>query len=168
MFICYGTAMEHRSVLNRSGICDGINRCNIFFVHAAVLSIKTVFNLVKIHLLFRNMGLCTMSFKCIRQHAMLSLFLEIVHSSEVADDHFNIEYEKRIAGHSTNIALHIVSSTLHCPMECVSQHMCCCASIYSNTGSCNLNSHCSPQLEQYSDSLIIKNILSECKSFNLH
>ena len=25
----------------------------IFFVHAAVLSIKTVFNLVKIHLLFR-------------------------------------------------------------------------------------------------------------------
>jgi hypothetical protein len=35
----------------RSGICDGINRCNIFFVHAAVLSIKTAFNLVKIHLL---------------------------------------------------------------------------------------------------------------------
>jgi hypothetical protein len=34
-------------LLNRSGICDGINRCNIFFVHAAVLSIKTAFNLVK-------------------------------------------------------------------------------------------------------------------------
>jgi hypothetical protein len=33
-------------------VCDGINRCNIFFVHAAVLSIKTAFNLVKIHLLF--------------------------------------------------------------------------------------------------------------------
>jgi hypothetical protein len=105
-----------------------------------------------------------MSFKCIRQHAMLSLFLGIVHSSEVADDHFNIEYEKRIAGHSTNIALHIVSSTLHCAMECVSQHMCCCASFDSNTGSCRLNSHCSPQLEQYSDSLIIKKILSEGKS----
>ena len=53
MFICYGTAVEHRSLLIRSGICDGINRCNIFFVHAAVLSIKTAFNLVKIHLLFR-------------------------------------------------------------------------------------------------------------------
>ena len=48
----YGTAVEHRSLLNRSGICDGINRCNIF-VPAAVLSIKTAFNLVKIHLLFR-------------------------------------------------------------------------------------------------------------------
>jgi hypothetical protein len=49
----YGTAVEHMSLLNRSGICDGINHCNIFFVHAAVLSIKTAFNLVKIHLLFR-------------------------------------------------------------------------------------------------------------------
>jgi len=39
--------VHHRSLLNRSGICDGINRCNIFFVHAAVLSIKTAFNLVK-------------------------------------------------------------------------------------------------------------------------
>ena len=115
-----------------------------------------------------NMGLCTMSFKCIRQHAMLSLFLGIVHSSEVADDHFNIEYEKRIAEHSRNIALHIVSSTLHCAMECASQHMCCSASFDSNTGSCSLNSHCSPQLEQYSDSLIIKKIVSEGKSFNLH
>jgi hypothetical protein len=26
----YGTAVEHRSLLNRSGICNGINRCNIF------------------------------------------------------------------------------------------------------------------------------------------
>jgi hypothetical protein len=30
LFICYGTAVEHMSLLNRSGICDGINRCNIF------------------------------------------------------------------------------------------------------------------------------------------
>jgi hypothetical protein len=30
MLTCYGTAAEHRSLLNRSGICDGINRCNIF------------------------------------------------------------------------------------------------------------------------------------------
>jgi hypothetical protein len=44
-------SVEHRSLLNRSGICDGINRCNICFAHAAVLSIKTAFNLVKIHLL---------------------------------------------------------------------------------------------------------------------
>jgi hypothetical protein len=48
---CYGTAVGHRSLLNRSGICDRIVCCNIFFVHTAVLSIKTVFNLVKIHLL---------------------------------------------------------------------------------------------------------------------
>jgi hypothetical protein len=25
----YGTAVEHRSLLNRSGICDGINRCEL-------------------------------------------------------------------------------------------------------------------------------------------
>jgi hypothetical protein len=49
----YGTAVEHRSLLNQSGICDGIICCNIFVVHTAVLSIKTAFNLVKIHLLFR-------------------------------------------------------------------------------------------------------------------
>jgi hypothetical protein len=30
LFICYGTAVEHRSLLHRSGMCDGINRCNIF------------------------------------------------------------------------------------------------------------------------------------------
>ena len=30
LFICYGTAVEHRSLLNRSGICDGIKRYNIF------------------------------------------------------------------------------------------------------------------------------------------
>ena len=109
-----------------------------------------------------------MSFKCIRQHAMLSLFLGIVNSSNVADCNFSIEYEKRIFQHSTNIALHNVSSTLRCTMECVSQHMCCCASFDSNTGSCSLNSDCSPQLEQYSDSLIITKMLSEGKSFNLH
>jgi hypothetical protein len=44
--------VEHRSLLNRSGICDELTVV-IFFVHAAVLSIKTAFNLVKIHLLFR-------------------------------------------------------------------------------------------------------------------
>jgi hypothetical protein len=49
----YGTAVEHISLLNRSGICDGIICCNICFVHTAVLSLKTGFNLVKIHLLFR-------------------------------------------------------------------------------------------------------------------
>ena len=70
---------------------------------------------------------------------MLFLFLGIVHSSEVEDYDFNIEHEKRIAGHSTNIALHIVSSTLHCAKECASQH-----------------------------SLIITKIVSEGKSFNLH
>jgi hypothetical protein len=53
LFICYGTPMEHRSLLNRSGICGRINRCNICLVHAAVLSVRTAFNLVNIHLLFR-------------------------------------------------------------------------------------------------------------------
>ena len=57
LFICYGTAVEHRSLLNRSGICDGINRCNIYLVHATLLSIKTAFNLVKIHLLSRIISL---------------------------------------------------------------------------------------------------------------
>jgi len=109
-----------------------------------------------------------MSFKCIRQHTMLSLFFGIVHSSDVTDYNFNIEYEKRISGHSTNIAIKVVPSILHCAIVCVPQHMCCSASFDSNTGSCSLNSHCSPQLEQYSDSLIITNILSEGKSFNLH
>ena len=114
------------------------------------------------------MGLCTMSFKCIRQHAILSVILGIVHSSEVVDYRFNIEYGKRIAEHSTKIALHIVSSTLYCAIKYVSQHMCCCASFDNNTGSCSLESHYSPQLEQYSDSLIITKMLSEGKSFNLH
>ena len=107
-----------------------------------------------------------MSFKCIRQHAMLSLFFGIVHSSDVRDYNFNIEYEKRIAGHSTNIAIQVVPSILHCAINCVSQHMCCIASFDSNTGICSLNSHCYPQLEEYSDSLIITKILSEGKSFN--
>ena len=59
LFICYGTAVEHRCLLNRSGICDGIKCCNIvgFFFHTVVLSIKTAFNFVKIHLLFRMMPL---------------------------------------------------------------------------------------------------------------
>ena len=36
MFITLWTAVEHRSFLNRSGICDGIICCNICFVHTAV------------------------------------------------------------------------------------------------------------------------------------
>ena len=51
----YGTGVEHGSLLNRPGICDGIICCNIFLVHTAVLSIETTFNFVKIHLLFRIM-----------------------------------------------------------------------------------------------------------------
>jgi hypothetical protein len=40
----YGIAVEHMSLLNRSGICVGIICCNICFVHTAVLSLKTAFN----------------------------------------------------------------------------------------------------------------------------
>jgi hypothetical protein len=47
------TAMEHMSLLNRSGIFGGIICNNIVFVYTAVLSIKTAINLVNIHLLFR-------------------------------------------------------------------------------------------------------------------
>ena len=53
LFICYGTAVEHRSLLNRSGICDGINRYNILLFMQSFWVLKTAFNLVKIHLLFR-------------------------------------------------------------------------------------------------------------------
>jgi hypothetical protein len=41
------------SLLNRSGICDGIICCNICFVHTAVYSLRTAFNSEKIYLLFR-------------------------------------------------------------------------------------------------------------------
>jgi hypothetical protein len=96
----------------------------------------------------------------LRQHAMLFLFLGIVHSSEVADYLFNIEYEKRIAEHSTNIALHIVhvnwmtyllitfswlSNNLNTvPIEennvnisCSFQ--CCCQSLHNNTYAVNIS-----------------------------
>jgi hypothetical protein len=58
--------VEHMSLLNRSGICDGIICCNIVVVHTAVLKIKTAFNLVKIHLLFRIMLLIQRSVICCR------------------------------------------------------------------------------------------------------
>lgn len=107
-----------------------------------------------------------MSFMCIRKHAILSLFFGIFHSSDVTDYIFNIEYEKRIAGHSTNISIQVVPSIWQCAMDCVSQHMCCSASFDSNTRRCSIDSHCSPPLDQNSDSLIITKILSESKSFN--
>ena len=50
----YGTAVEHSSLLNRSGICDGFICCNIFCSYSR-FEYKTAFNLVKIHLLFRIM-----------------------------------------------------------------------------------------------------------------
>jgi hypothetical protein len=53
--VCYGTDVEHRSLMNRSGICDELSVVIFCFVHTAVLRIKTAFNLVKIHLLFHIM-----------------------------------------------------------------------------------------------------------------
>jgi hypothetical protein len=50
--ICEGTAVAQRSLVNRSGIWDGINRCNLF-CSCSRFEYKTAFNLVKIHLLFR-------------------------------------------------------------------------------------------------------------------
>ena len=50
--VCYGTAVEHRSLLNRSSVCGGITCCNIFVCSCRRLCIKTAFNLVKRPLLF--------------------------------------------------------------------------------------------------------------------
>ena len=69
--VCYGTAMEHRKLLNWSSVCGGINCCNIFFVHTAVLSICTAFHLVKIHLLFHFMLL-------IQWSVIISIFVVLV------------------------------------------------------------------------------------------
>ena len=53
--VCYGTSVEHTSLLNRSGVCDGIVCWNIVSSYTAFSSIETAFNLVKIQLLFRSM-----------------------------------------------------------------------------------------------------------------
>jgi len=108
-----------------------------------------------------------MSFKRFRQHVILSLFFRIVNSSNVTDYNFNIEYEKRIVGQSTNIGIQTVSSLLSCATKCASQHACCSASFDSNTRSCSLNSQCYSELEQYSDYTMITKTLSDGKSFNL-
>ena len=50
--VCYGTAVEHRSLLNRSSVCGRITCCNIFVCSCRRLCIKTAFNLVKRPLLF--------------------------------------------------------------------------------------------------------------------
>ena len=50
--VSYGTVVEQRSLLNRPSACGGIQCCNICFVLAPVLSIKTESNLVKIRLFF--------------------------------------------------------------------------------------------------------------------
>jgi len=107
-----------------------------------------------------------MSFKCIRQHVMLSVLFRIVNSSNVTDYKFNIAYEKRIVGQSTNIGIHTVSSLLRCATQCASQHACCSASFDNKTRSCSLNSQCYPELEQYSDSMLITKTLLDGKSLN--
>ena len=56
LFICYGTAVEHRSLLNRSDICDELTVV-IFVCSYSRFEYKNSFNLVKIHLLFRIMPL---------------------------------------------------------------------------------------------------------------
>ena len=45
--VCYGTAVEHKSLLNRPGVCDGFDGCNLCCSY-----IKTAFNF-----LFRIMQL---------------------------------------------------------------------------------------------------------------
>jgi hypothetical protein len=37
--VCYGTDVEHRSLMNRSGICDELSVVIFCFVHTAVLRI---------------------------------------------------------------------------------------------------------------------------------
>ena len=95
---------------------------------------------------------------------MLSLFVGIVNSLNVTDNNFNIEYEKRIVGHSTNKSIQAVSSILQCATQCATQHACCSASFDSNSRSCYLNSDCYPELEHYPDSMMITKILSHGKN----
>ena len=46
---------EHRSLLNRSGICEELSVVVFCFVHTAVLRIKTALHLSKVHVVFRIM-----------------------------------------------------------------------------------------------------------------
>ena len=55
VYICYGKAVEHGSLLNQSGICEELSVVIFFFVHTYVLSIKTALNMLKVHLIFRIM-----------------------------------------------------------------------------------------------------------------
>jgi len=73
-----------------------------------------------------------MSFKCIIQHVMLYLFFGKVNFSDIREHTFNVTYEKRFVGHSTNIGIQTVPSILRCAVESASQHACCSASFDSN------------------------------------
>ena len=110
-----------------------------------------------------NIRYCTMYFKYIIQHLLLFLCFGKVNSSDIKGHTFNIEHEKRVIGHSTNIAIDTVSSIVHCAMNCAIQHACCSATFDVNTRSCGVNSQCSPKMEQYSDSMMITKVLSEGK-----
>jgi hypothetical protein len=46
LFICYGIAVEHRSLLNRSGICDGINTCIYIYIYIHYIMYIYITNLV--------------------------------------------------------------------------------------------------------------------------
>jgi len=78
-----------------------------------------------------------------------------VNSSDIKGHTFNIEHEKHVVGHSTNIAIDTVSSIVHCAMNCAIQHAWCSASFDDDTRSSGVNSQCSPKMEQYSDYMMI-------------
>jgi len=109
-----------------------------------------------------------MSVKCTLQHLLLFLFLGRVNSSDIRKLNFNVTYEKRIVGNSTNISIQTASSRLHCATQCASQHACCSASFDHNTRSCSLNSQCYPEVEHYSDSMMMTKISPPGKILNLH
>ena len=52
---------EYMSLLNRSGICDGIICCNIFFVHTAARG-KMAFLIKFSFLAFFNRYICTLTY----------------------------------------------------------------------------------------------------------
>lgn len=109
-----------------------------------------------------------MSVKCTLQHLLVFLFLRKVNFLDIREHTFNVTYEKRIVGNSTNISIQTAPSRFHCAIQCASQHACCSASFDKNKRSCSLNSQCYPEVEHYSDSMMMKKISPNGKILNLH
>jgi hypothetical protein len=69
---------------------ESIEEKNIFFVHTTVLILKTAFNLVKIHLLFRIMILIQWSVNISLNNAIAQYFPVATHTADTKQFKFNI------------------------------------------------------------------------------